>query len=630
MARLFSVLLLPLMMALFGLTAGTALGEPAPPPAPSNEEVLRRTELPWRDMGDLAARVKGISRESVLPTLAFPPEQRVGDQTVFWVSDEAANRYYTVRATLQAITPHAYSYVANDVKVNLGKLRESAQYFEDRIYSVNRRYFGREPWIGLDGDPRVTLLHAKIPGVAGYFTSVDSYPRSIQPYSNERKILYLNVAVIAPGTDEYHGVVAHEFEHMVHWNTSRTEQTWVKEGAAEVATEAAGLLAGSADSFEAKPDTQLTGWAGSKGDVAPHYGAAYLFLSYFLERFGGYQAAATLLTSETRGPDTFDRFLALQGHRLTMEDVFKDWVVANYLDESGTRDPRYRYEKQAVRVPATDRISATTTGWRDRTVNQFAADYLELSGRWSGATVRFQGERTARVIPPPAHSGRLFWWSNRGDMVDTKLTRLVDLSELSKATLSFWSWYDLEDDYDYAYVMVSRDGGLTWSVLKSTDSTESNPNGNSLGPAFTGRSGNGDTPRWTQQKVDLSPYAGDLVLVRFELVTDDAYNAPGFAVDDLEIPELDYKTDFEADSGGWFADGFVRTDGQLEQRFSLQLIRFGREITVEQLPVATSGEATVVLRNLDGGLEKAVLVVSAVTRDTSEPARYRYSVDISP
>lgn len=632
MARLLSLELLSLLLLGQVLLAPSPVfGQSVPVLAPSStEEALRRMEMPWRDLGELAVRVKGVPRESLIPMMSGPPrEQQVGDGGTFWVSDEAGNRYYPVKATLQVVTPHAYVYVADDCRVDQGRLRESARVFEEKIYGLNRRYFGREPRVGLDGDPRVTILHASIPGVAGYFTSVDTYPRSVQPYSNERKVLYINVDAVSPGSDGYYAALAHEFEHMIHWNSNRAEQTWVKEGAAEVATEAANLGTDSSEFFEAKPDTQLTGWAGSKGDVAPHYGAAYLFLSYFLERFGGYDAAADLLTSETRGPDTFDSFLARRGQKLTMEDIFKDWVVANYLDESGVRDPRYRYDKQAVRVPATDRVTSST-GWRDRTVNQFAADYIEVGGRWSNATLRFQGDRTARVIAAPAHGGHSFWWSNRGDLVDTKLTRIFDLREVSKATLKFWAWYDLEEGYDYAYAMVSKDGGLSWSTLAAPDTTTSNPNGNNLGHAFTGRSGGGDLPRWMPQSVDLTPYVGDVVLVRFELVTDDACNAPGFAVDDLEIPELNYRSDAEADGGGWFPDGFVRTDGQLAQRFSLQLIRFGGEIAVEQVPISPSGEATVALQNADGRMEKAVLVVSALTRYTSEPAHYRYSVEVAP
>lgn len=629
---LFSILLLPLL-----LQGGALLwlGQPSPAvaaPPVAAEESLRRTSLPWRDLGDLATRVRGIPLEVVDPVVpSTPVERQPGDREAFWVADDANDRYYSVEATLRVVTPHAYLYVVDGVRVDQARLQEAGRVFEERIYAANRSYFGSERDVGLDGDPRVTILHASIPGLGGYFTSVDDYPRVVQSYSNERKVIYISVDAAPLGSADYYGILAHEFEHMIHWKTNKREQTWVKEGAAELATEAAGLRgSSSAKAFEAEPDTQLNAWSDMKGNVAPHYGAAYLFLSYFLERFGGYEVADDLLWGNTRGIETFERFMSDTGQRSSFEEIFEEWVVANYLDERGAQDPRHRYGKLRVQVQPSDRITATTE-WRDRTVHHFAADYLELSGRWSRARLRLRGEQTTRVIAAEARSGRSFWWSNRGDMADTKLTRIFDLRGVSRATLGFWVWYDLEDGYDYGYVMVSRDGGLTWSTLATQDTTAADPNGNNLGHGFTGRSVGAEAGQWRYQSVDLTPYAGDIILIRFEAVTDDAYNAPGFAVDDISIPELGYFSDAEDSDGGWFADGFVRTDGLLPERFSLQLIRFGRDgVTVEPVPVSAAQEAEIEIDNRDGRLDGAVVVVSALNRYTTELARYRYQVELTP
>ena len=602
----------------------------AGPPVLPAEEAVSHAPLPWRDLDELAIRVKGLPPEAMVPSTVAPAEGRkVGDRSNFWVAEESTDSYYSVAATLRVVTPHTYIYVADGVTVDPGKLQEGAKVFEERIYQQNREYFGQEQAVGLDGDPHVSIIHAVIPGLGGYFTSVDSYPRSVHPYSNERKALYVNVDAAPPGSAGYYSVLAHEFEHMIHWNTNRSEETWIKEGAAEVATDAAKLgTSGAMRGFESKPDTQLNSWAEERGDVVPHYGAGYLFISYFLQRFGGYHEAMDLLTGTTRGPETFDSFLFRHGYGLTFEQVFKDWVIANYLDEAKAGDPRYSYQNIDIGVPATDRVTSSI-GWRDRTVQQFGSDYIELDGRWSNARIQFQGDRTTGVIPVRAHRGRDLWWSNRGDMADTTLTHVFDLRSVSTATLNFWTWYRLEEGYDYAYVMVSRDGGRTWSTLPATGTTSDDPNGNNLGVGFTGRSGGGKTAQWTEEQVDLSAYAGDVVLVRFEQITDDATNAPGFAVDDISIPELGYASDVE-DDGGWFSAGFIRTDGVLSQRFALQLIRSGVETTVEQVTVEPDQTAEVVLDNSDGRLQNAVLVVSGLTRHTTEPAHYRYSVQLTP
>lgn len=630
--NLLSVLLplLLLVQQLF-LWSDSAV-QPLTAPPVSTEDAISRAEVPWRDLQDLVVRVGGVSPEAAYSSVPAPAGGRqVGDRSTFWVANQSTDSYFSVDATLKVVSPHAYIYLADGAKVDQAKLEAAAAVFEDKVYAGDRRYFGTETAVGLDGDPHVSIVNANIPGLGGYFTSVDEYPRSVHQYSNERKAIYINVEAAEPDSPGYYGVLAHEFEHMIQWHTNKGEESWVKEGSAEVATEAAGLgnNAGMARAFEGKPDTQLNAWADSHGDVIPHYGAAYLFISYFLEHYGGYSSAADLLSGDTRGPASFDRFLSSHGYQQRFEDVFNDWSVANYLDETGIKDRRYLYDKNRVRVPSTDRVTGPL-GWQDRSVHQFASDYLEMTGRWSSARVHFQGEVNTRVIPPKAHSGSSFWWSNRGDLVDTRLTHILDLRDLSGATMKFWAWYDLEDGYDYAYVMVSKDGGLTWKTLPATGTTEANPNGNNLGIGFTGKSGPGGQAAWTQQSVDLSPYTGDVVLVRFEQVTDDAYNAPGFAVDDISIPELGYATDAENSDGGWLPTGFVRTDGQLPQRYSLQLIKFGDQISVEQLNVPPSESLDVDIPNPDGKLQKAVLVVSGLTRDTTEPARYRYSVEMAP
>jgi hypothetical protein len=99
-------------------------------------------------------------------------------------------------------------------------------------------------------------------------------------------------------------------------------------------------------------------------------------------------------------------------------------------------------------------------------------------------------------------------------------------------------------------------------------------------------------------------------------------------VDDISIPELGYSNDAEGSDGGWFPEGFVRTDGRLPEPFSLQLIRMGGEgISVERVPLSSSESADVEIQNPGG---KAVLVVSALSRYTTEPAHYRYRVETSP
>ena len=199
------------------------------------------------------------------------------------------------------------------------------------------------------------------------------------------------------------------------------------------------------------------------------------------------------------------------------------------------------------------------------------------------------------------------------------LTREFDLSEVDSATLEYWTWYDLEQDYDYLYLEVSEDGEH-WDILTTPSGTDKDPSGNSYGWGYNGESGG-----WIKESVDLSAYAGKKIQIRFEYVTDAAVNGKGFLLDDVSIPEINYETDFESDDGGWEGAGFVRVENRLPQEFRLALIlQKDGEITVQKIPLQDDQTAEISFSLEEG--DSATLVVTGVTRFTREKASYEVSV----
>jgi carboxypeptidase T len=85
--------------------------------------------------------------------------------------------------------------------------------------------------------------------------------------------------------------------------------------------------------------------------------------------------------------------------------------------------------------------------------------------------------------------------------------------------LSFWCWYKTEENRDYAFVEVSRDG-REYNLLDT----------------FTGSSEN-----WTYKEYPLTAYIGDSVFIRFRYTTDDRWTYEGFYVDDIS-PVARFKT----------------------------------------------------------------------------------------
>jgi hypothetical protein len=428
-----------------------------------------------------------------------------------------------------------------------------------------------------------------------------------------------------PATSFYDGVLAHEFQHMIHWYTDRNEDTWVNEGMSELAMQLNNFDVGGSDLvFSLSPDTQLNTWPDSPGGAGANYGGSYLLMAYFLDRFGA-EATQALVAHPANGITGFQSVLDRLGTGLTFEDLFADWRVGNYLDDPSLADGRYGYGDLDPNPPSFDANHDDYPVGRATTVHQYGADYVELGGEGDLA-VEFTGSIQVKLIPNEAHSGRYQWYSNRGDDSDMRLTRAFDLSGLASATLQVWLWYDIEEDWDYAYVAISGDGGETWDLLPGKYTTTSNPQGNSFGHAYTGVSGGGDDPQWVLEEIDLSPYVGRPVLVRFEYITDDGVNHVGFCVDDVAIPELGYTHDAEIDDDGWDGEGFIRTDNVLPQRFIVQVVEVGDRTRVQRMALDEFQHGRLEVRGLGDELDRAVLIVSGYAPVTTELAGYEYNI----
>jgi hypothetical protein len=611
--------------------SATATPRPLPTLGPSSYETelrLAAAEIPERDLRLLAERLTG---QGPVPEIvqSSPASYQVGDEAEFWVGNVDTMEQTRITAVLAYVTDHVYMWVQKDLSFDQDAVARSAEVFETHIYPTTRDLLGSEWSPGVDGDPHLYILNASSRhlgrSVAGYYSSSDEYSRLANPYSNEHEIFYVAMdAGMSPGSEFYNGVLMHEFQHMIHWAADRNEETWVNEGLSELATFLGGFDPGGFDyDFLADPDLQLNTWP-ELVDASPHYGASYLFMLYLHGRFGP-DLIRELVAHPGNGIQGLDAVLA--GHGVGFEEVFGDWLVANYVAgtraDGGSVDPRYTYPHRQIGWLSVDQHHDRFPVQRKSTVKQYGADYVELEAT-GDLVIEFAGERVVRLVPVDAYSGQYAWWSNRGDDSDMTLTRPFDLRGLSGATLQAQMWYDIEPDWDYAYVQVSADGGVTWEILAGPSSTTSNPNGNSFGSAYTGSSGG-----WIEETFDLSAYAGQEVLVRFEYVTDDAINRPGWLIDDICILETEVCDDLESGIGDWEALGFVYSDNRVGQRYRVQVILIeGQDepLRVLQVPVDAAQRGRLELRGLEQG-DRAVLVISAIAPATTEETTYEYSVE---
>jgi immune inhibitor A len=126
------------------------------------------------------------------------------------------------------------------------------------------------------------------------------------------------------------------------------------------------------------------------------------------------------------------------------------------------------------------------------------------------------------------YAGAAYYFSGAANNLDTRMSRAFTLP--AGATLSARVRYDIETDWDYAYLVVSTDGGATWANVPTNRSTASNPNGQNFGNGITGTTGG----TWVTLTASLAAYTGN-VRVGFRYWTDVEVINPGFAVDDIAI-----------------------------------------------------------------------------------------------
>ncbi|HWC23959.1 MAG TPA: immune inhibitor A domain-containing protein [Flexivirga sp.] len=140
-------------------------------------------------------------------------------------------------------------------------------------------------------------------------------------------------------------------------------------------------------------------------------------------------------------------------------------------------------------------------------------------------------------------SGSYEWWSGSADNLNNTLSREIDLTGATSASVSAAAWYDIEQDYDFLYGQVSTDGGSTWTTV---------------GDGVTGTK-----KEWSTVNFDLTPYVGKSVLFRFAYQTDGGVHNDGAFLDDLAVTIDGTATtdDVESTESAWTADGFARMTG---------------------------------------------------------------------
>ena len=349
-------------------------------------------------------------------------------------------------------------------------------------------------------------------------------------------------------------------------------------------------------------------------------------------------AAGVTKVVKTRSDALIGKLPAYFGRNASFKKVFKDYLVANRIDKPGSSHGQFGYANRDVQVATAGTGDASAA---DASVHQYAGEYYEVPN--DGAFTATLQDPIA-VIPAsegqPEPKNGFFAWSNRGDELISYLQRRADLTDTTAPTLTFKHWYQIEEDWDYAYVRVSRDAGNTWEFVNTSScgGRATDPNGNNRAIAESGGI-TGNSAAWQDCTLDLTSFAGGPVQIRFEYDTDQAVSEAGYVVDNVKLVDGETKiwrtSKFERKPRAWSFSGtglkrWMRLRPLSRNRPLVQIVAVSGDVIVRKTltrKAFSSTEDGLVLRtprSLAG--TQITLIFTGTAPIATDPFTYSYSV----
>ena len=406
----------------------------------------------------------------------------------------------------------------------------------------------------------------------------------------------------------YEGVIAHELEHLLHNYTDEGELSWVDEGLADMAA----FLNDFQGAFSSHllfhqvlhRETSLTRWGGG----LENYGAAFTYFLYLWEQAGGngdgslepdgaYDNAGgdllikLIFENAADGMEgvqnAIDEWEQITGEQLrSAEDFYNDWVIAIYQDDEDSELYNFHNIDFGPDTGNWTVSIANDVFWGGRgqykgatpnafflhnkdvpqqTALPFGVSYETFRNAGPTFSLTFDGEDSSQVAP---HTGSTHWYGGYESLSDN----VLDVDYIAGNTLDFWTWYFIEEGWDYGFVEalvngewvtvpLVNDAGDT--VTTSDDPHDNNEEGNGL----TGTSGGTyfvDDPSYIHLTADLPEGTTD---VQFRYSTDAAYLDTGWFVDDVQIDGAAVSVSSDPDGGEW-----IETTGEQDNNWVVQIL----------------------------------------------------------
>lgn len=543
------------------------------------------------DPVDIGPRIRGeLAQETPVDPPKIPQSERLvpaaegyepqpGTELEFLALDNYEGEYYFKPFTLRAVGERAEIWVANDrdfpqedrndtIVITDEQVDYVLAEFEDNIYGKVTEFFGMPEsrngensdilgegyYVSADKSDRLIIL---IDNVRDENFYDPEFPNYVAGFYSPAFQMYLDRNIITIDTYDwanrvgpdaarphlYEGTVAHEFQHLIHDDNDPNEETWINEGMSDFAEFLVGYghPEGHVDFFRDHPINSLVAWE-DRGprQILADYGIAYLFQLYLNDHYGGGDFIQALATNTKQGMASVNDTLQVFGYEETFQDVYRDFQTALVMDSKSEEYEKYGFKS----IDFTVNIDSETDD--TRSAPPWGSDFVPLE-REDIQRLFFDGidfkPTEWEVVADPEDEDNHVFWGGVGSLRDKFMIKALDLRDVVGAELTFDTWYDIEESWDYGFVQVSTDGGDTWTSLANEytrDDLDPNAHPKVVAnvPGLTGSS-----EGWMEQTFDLSAYDGEEILIAFRYVTDWASEETGWFVDNVRIEAIGYEND---------------------------------------------------------------------------------------
>jgi len=349
-----------------------------------------------RELSLQAAAYQNSPAHQLLKQTNATRSYNVGDTKTFWRWNLSVMppSWIQTPATCRAVGEHSYVFVADsewNLHINQANIDTILVRLEDNTpnnpaqgaIEMDVSLFGAIP-DELDNDPRLIVFYSALGSFQGtsfdgYFspynqvTEAEAHLMNPPGHSNECEMIYMTCYPLSPIAPVRLSVLAHELEHLIHWGFDADEDSWLDEGCAELAMVAYGVP-DPISGFNSNPDNNLTAWNQSTAD----YVKVMLFFTYLQEHYDDTGLISDLIADPANGMSSLEAQIALHYPQLTVNEVLRNWTVANTLDKPEPGNGLYNYTQLALPVFYSTSMNSVPTG-TNLSLSAYAADYFSYA-----------------------------------------------------------------------------------------------------------------------------------------------------------------------------------------------------------------------------------------------------------